>query len=236
MASNYSSNIWDSSWKACTQATPPSLSEILGAYAQKGDGDREMLLGILNAKSSEDQRIAALANLHQTILQMQLQAQRVQLTSPPSISMEQHLAFQKTSQSYQSGGLPSPSSIHSPPTHATSPQASSSRPVLPPIHAMQNGRAASPPPKKRSRRSSSSSTSSGHSSERYPLSPYSNGSGRSPPHRSTSRSVPYPSQRDSQHKGGMAIDSLLEYRNRLSPSVETGHRSGPATSAERTTS
>ncbi|KIO21726.1 hypothetical protein M407DRAFT_80048, partial [Tulasnella calospora MUT 4182] len=34
---------------------PPNLTEILAAYAQKGDGDREMLLGILKAKSAEDQ-------------------------------------------------------------------------------------------------------------------------------------------------------------------------------------
>ncbi|KAG9017536.1 MCM DNA helicase complex subunit [Tulasnella sp. 427] len=53
---------------------PPNLTEILAAYAQKGDGDRDMLLGILKAKSAEDQRIAAVATLHQTILQLQAAA------------------------------------------------------------------------------------------------------------------------------------------------------------------
>lgn len=37
------------------QPPPPSLREILEAYKARGDGDREMLLAMLNAKSSEDQ-------------------------------------------------------------------------------------------------------------------------------------------------------------------------------------
>jgi hypothetical protein len=37
------------------QAPPPSLREILGAYKSKGDGDRDMLIAMLNAKSAEDQ-------------------------------------------------------------------------------------------------------------------------------------------------------------------------------------
>lgn len=37
------------------QPPPPSLREILAAYKAKGDGDREMLLTMLNAKSAEDQ-------------------------------------------------------------------------------------------------------------------------------------------------------------------------------------
>lgn len=38
-----------------SQPPPPSLREILEAYKARGDGDREMLLAMLNAKSSEDQ-------------------------------------------------------------------------------------------------------------------------------------------------------------------------------------
>ena len=38
-----------------SQPPPPSLREILAAYKQRGDGDREMLLAMLNAKSAEDQ-------------------------------------------------------------------------------------------------------------------------------------------------------------------------------------
>ena len=37
------------------QPPPPSLREILGAYKSKGDGDRDMLIAMLNAKSAEDQ-------------------------------------------------------------------------------------------------------------------------------------------------------------------------------------
>ncbi|RXW16588.1 hypothetical protein EST38_g9262 [Candolleomyces aberdarensis] len=37
------------------QAPPPSLREILSAYRAKGDGDRDMLLAMLNAKTAEDQ-------------------------------------------------------------------------------------------------------------------------------------------------------------------------------------
>ena len=37
------------------QPSPPSLRELLEAYSQKGNGDRELLLAMLSAKSSEDQ-------------------------------------------------------------------------------------------------------------------------------------------------------------------------------------
>lgn len=57
-----------SSFQALEQPTPPTLREILTAYRAKGDGDREMLLAMLNAKAAEDQRIAATVNLHRTVL------------------------------------------------------------------------------------------------------------------------------------------------------------------------
>ncbi len=41
----------------------PTLREILDAYKAKGDGDRDMLLAMLNAKSSEDQ-VGLLSRLH----------------------------------------------------------------------------------------------------------------------------------------------------------------------------
>ncbi|THH23111.1 hypothetical protein EUX98_g8066 [Antrodiella citrinella] len=44
-----------STWHVLDQPPPPSLREILGAYKAKGDGDREMLISMLNAKSAEDQ-------------------------------------------------------------------------------------------------------------------------------------------------------------------------------------
>ena len=37
------------------QPPPPSLREILAAYRTKGDGDRDMLLAMLNAKTAEDE-------------------------------------------------------------------------------------------------------------------------------------------------------------------------------------
>ena len=40
---------------AYDQPPPPSLRDILAAYKANGDGDREMLLTMLNAKAAEDQ-------------------------------------------------------------------------------------------------------------------------------------------------------------------------------------
>ncbi|KAJ7042586.1 hypothetical protein C8F04DRAFT_1390555 [Mycena alexandri] len=51
------------------QPPPPSLRDILGAYKSNGDGDRDMLLAMLNAKTAEDQRLASLAALHRTMLE-----------------------------------------------------------------------------------------------------------------------------------------------------------------------
>ncbi|OCH96681.1 hypothetical protein OBBRIDRAFT_830082 [Obba rivulosa] len=59
-----------STWHILEQAPPPSLRDILDAYRSKGDGDRDMLMAMLNAKSAEDQRLAALASLHKTMLDM----------------------------------------------------------------------------------------------------------------------------------------------------------------------
>ncbi|CAE7081691.1 unnamed protein product [Rhizoctonia solani] len=64
-------SVLDSTFQALSQAPPPTIREILGAYSSKGEGDREMLVALLNAKSAEDQRIAAVAALQQTVLQMQ---------------------------------------------------------------------------------------------------------------------------------------------------------------------
>ncbi|KAF8078278.1 hypothetical protein FPV67DRAFT_1775514 [Lyophyllum atratum] len=49
---------------------PPTLREILTAYRAKGDGDRDMLLAMLNAKTAEDQRISSLASLQRTLLEV----------------------------------------------------------------------------------------------------------------------------------------------------------------------
>ncbi|CAE6470375.1 unnamed protein product [Rhizoctonia solani] len=80
-------SVLDSTFQSLSQAPPPTIREILGAYSTKGEGDREMLVALLNAKSAEDQRIAAVAALQQTVLQMQhsLAVAQAQATSaqPP---------------------------------------------------------------------------------------------------------------------------------------------------------
>ncbi|KAG8710237.1 hypothetical protein FRC09_000232 [Ceratobasidium sp. 395] len=77
--------VLESTWHALSQAPPPALREILSAYNAKGEGDRDMLVALLNAKSAEDQRLSAIATLHQTILQMQhaLAIAAVTAQSPP---------------------------------------------------------------------------------------------------------------------------------------------------------
>lgn len=57
------------------QPSPPSLRELLEAYSVKGNGDRELLLAMLSAKSSEDQRVAAVIQSHQTLIQAHAAAQ-----------------------------------------------------------------------------------------------------------------------------------------------------------------
>ncbi|KAJ1305116.1 hypothetical protein OPQ81_000153 [Rhizoctonia solani] len=56
------------------QPPPPTLREVLAAYSSKGDGDRDMLIALLNAKAAEDTRIANVAKLQQQVIQMQLTA------------------------------------------------------------------------------------------------------------------------------------------------------------------
>ncbi|KAG9094038.1 hypothetical protein FS749_013258, partial [Ceratobasidium sp. UAMH 11750] len=77
--------ILETTWHALSQTAPPALREILAAYNAKGQGDRDMLVALLNAKSAEDQRLAAIATLHQTVLQMQhaLAIAAVTAQSPP---------------------------------------------------------------------------------------------------------------------------------------------------------
>ncbi|KAI0094560.1 hypothetical protein BDY19DRAFT_913427 [Irpex rosettiformis] len=52
------------------QRSPPSLQEILAAFTSKGEGDRDMLFALLNAKAAEDNRIAAEKNLRRSLLEM----------------------------------------------------------------------------------------------------------------------------------------------------------------------
>ncbi|KAN0100839.1 hypothetical protein V8E55_000823 [Tylopilus felleus] len=72
-----------SAWHVLEQPPPPTLREILGAYRSKGDGDRDMLIAMLNAKTAEDQRMAAIASLHKTLLDLYTTDARFPPTAPP---------------------------------------------------------------------------------------------------------------------------------------------------------
>ncbi|KAF7310628.1 hypothetical protein HMN09_00605600 [Mycena chlorophos] len=58
------------------QPPPPSLRDVLGAYKASGDGDREVLLAVLKAKTSEDNRQAAIATLYESMLHLQRMPQQ----------------------------------------------------------------------------------------------------------------------------------------------------------------
>ncbi|KAJ7456652.1 hypothetical protein FB451DRAFT_1276747 [Mycena latifolia] len=73
------------------QPPPPSLRDILGAYKANGDGDRDMLLAMLNAKTAEDQRLASIAALHRTMLEV--------YQAPPQNGSHHHYPTPKFTQS-----------------------------------------------------------------------------------------------------------------------------------------
>ncbi|KAI0257099.1 hypothetical protein BJV78DRAFT_1160253 [Lactifluus subvellereus] len=87
LPSHTSKALLASTWQVLDQPPPPSLREILGAYRLRGDGDREMLMAMLNAKSAEDQRIASVASLHRSMLEYyQVSSEKMQEAPYPSAS------------------------------------------------------------------------------------------------------------------------------------------------------
>lgn len=90
------------------QPPPPTLREILGAYNSRGDGDRDMLLAMLNAKTAEDQRLASVASLHRTMLEVCSTAASEQLPPPNNF-------------------YPTPNFTNSPPLHDEKPYLSPSQ-------------------------------------------------------------------------------------------------------------
>ncbi|KAI0359091.1 hypothetical protein OH77DRAFT_1135908 [Trametes cingulata] len=108
-----------SSWRVLEQPPPPTLREILEAYKARGDGDREMLLAMLNAKSSEDQRLASIATLHRTMLDM-YQAPHAQ-PGPPVIPLHVPDAHHSHPYSHAHHFPSPPASYHHSP-HAHVPQ------------------------------------------------------------------------------------------------------------------
>ncbi|KAI0374459.1 hypothetical protein BV20DRAFT_961624 [Pilatotrama ljubarskyi] len=207
-----------SSWRVLEQPPPPTLREILEAYKARGDGDREMLLAMLNAKSSEDQRLASIATLHRTMLDM-YQAPHSQ-PGPPVIPL--HVPDGHHSHPYSHAHhFPSPpaSYHHSPHAHATQQlqheQASQGRYRMNSSSSITDGRdrsfaastsghhsrkrrrsSHSPPPQYESRMAASASQDPA-SSHDLPPSPYSSAS-------SAQSSGGSPRSRES-----MAINSLL---------------------------
>jgi hypothetical protein len=65
---NVPSSILTSAVNQFNQSPPPTLREILTAYKERGDGDKAMLMALLQAKTAEDERIASMASLHRTVL------------------------------------------------------------------------------------------------------------------------------------------------------------------------
>ncbi|KAI0662550.1 hypothetical protein C8Q70DRAFT_1051178 [Cubamyces menziesii] len=209
-----------SSWRVLEQPPPPSLREILEAYKARGDGDREMLLAMLNAKSAEDQRLASIATLHRTMLDL-YQAPHIQ-TGPPVIPLHVPDAHHPHSYS-QTHQFPSP-----PTSYHHSPHAHSSQQLHHEDMQMRQGR----------HRADSSSSMNDYRERSYATSPSSpqsrkrRRSSRSPPPQYESRirtsasqdgtsihdlpPSPYSSASSAQSSGGsprsresMAINSLL---------------------------
>ncbi|KAN0124725.1 hypothetical protein V8E52_001277, partial [Russula decolorans] len=100
-----------STWQVLDQPPPPTLREILGAYRSRGDGDREMLMAMLNAKSAEDQRIASVASLHRSLLEYyQIFSRQTQEAPCPSAS-------DTPGSSHHNGAYQSPGSNAVPASH-----------------------------------------------------------------------------------------------------------------------
>ncbi|KAI9509068.1 hypothetical protein F5148DRAFT_805926 [Russula earlei] len=99
-----SKSLLASTWQVLDQPPPPTLREILGAYRSRGDGDREMLMAMLNAKSAEDQRIASVASLHRSMLEY-YQTSR-QAHEPPHAPVSEQAAPSHPGGAHQSPGSP----------------------------------------------------------------------------------------------------------------------------------
>ncbi|KAJ8514933.1 hypothetical protein ONZ45_g7575 [Pleurotus djamor] len=157
------------------QPPPPSLREILAAYNSKGDGDRDMLLAMLNAKAAEDQRLASTASLHRTMIEIC----HTTSASEQLPSLTNH--YYPTPHFTHSPPLPEEKPYLSPPHRSHSPYQSSRYSSR---HAPEYHHRSSQPSRKRHRRSSASpppapydshllSQSAPQHHDRLPPSPYS---------------------------------------------------------------
>ncbi|CAE6542285.1 unnamed protein product [Rhizoctonia solani] len=66
-----SSGNYDAITKTLSSPPPPTLEEILCAFNAQEDGDKELLAAIVRAKEAEELRVAAVASLQETIMQLQ---------------------------------------------------------------------------------------------------------------------------------------------------------------------
>ena len=232
------------------QPPPPTLREILEAYKARGDGDREMLLAMLNAKSSEDQvsppvtyatarlltipplqRLASLATLHRTLMDA-YQAPHLQAV-PPVLAM--HDSHHGHSYSHPHHFPSPPASYHHSP-HETAP---------PPLHddhaRLARHRTSSPPSASEHRNTYAPSSPQSRKRRRSSRSPAPLARARaSPAHSQDLPPSPYSSAASSsaQSSGGsprsrepMAINSLHLTSQSRDEDVPRRH-----TSAERSTS
>jgi len=209
-----------STWQVLEQPPPPTLREILSAYKSKGDGDRDMLLAMLNAKSAEDQRIAAIATLHQKMLDAR--------ASPLSPSRDHTSSFGQPSgpSTYQHNA--SSSFAHSPTLPRISPTASPRDVTLPSIHAPTSPRkrartSRSPPPMRRRHSGQSHQHQAVAASEQLPPSPPFSSPGRSTLNSELTSHPP---------RDAMAIGSLLSSSSHQQHDADSEWPS--RTSAERT--
>ncbi|PPQ90394.1 hypothetical protein CVT25_014912 [Psilocybe cyanescens] len=194
-----------SAHSALDQQPAPSLREILLAYKTKGDGDREMLIAMLNAKTAEDQRQASVASLQRTLLEICQHSSPSESIHSSSRSSNYHYPTPGFTQSPRpSEQLPSRRMHHrhrvtsgsrSPPPSRMHSHMPPSRDV-PMSHHSEH-------PRKRHRSSHSPHIShagvyeSSHPSEQFPPSPYSSSE--------RSNSAEY----SPRSRGSMTIGSLL---------------------------
>ncbi|KAF9073811.1 hypothetical protein BDP27DRAFT_1318192 [Rhodocollybia butyracea] len=113
------------------ESPPPSLREILSAYRSNGDGDRDMLLALLNAKTAEDRRLAEQAALHRSIIDSFTYDQSTSSNLPPLLPTLSSGFRYPNGESYTHKRY----SSRSPPHHNYSPYAkpSSRRSTTPPM-------------------------------------------------------------------------------------------------------
>lgn len=129
-----------STWQVLDQPPPPTVREILGAYRSRGDGDREMLMAMLNAKSAEDQRIASVASLHRSMLEYyQIFSRQTQEAPCPSTSEPSGSSHHNGA--HQSPGSNAISTSHCPYNHSDMPSQQTAR-----IYSHKRTRTSDPPP------------------------------------------------------------------------------------------